>query len=379
MLKVNAEKEKLVSALSKALPIVDKKTIMTLINNVLLYTKDDHLIVEATDLEISFRTIIPVKIEEEGSITVNARKLYEIVKELPESVITLEELENHWIRIPVGQKAEYTIAGLAPDEFPKFRNFPQDKILSVTGNVIKELIDRTIFSVSYDDSTYALSGILTEIEKSPEPEKTTVRMVSSDGHRLNLAQKDIHQSFESDEKFSVIVMRKGANELRKLADISDEIFLSADEKFLYVKTDTDQLIIRLIEGTFPDYTAIIPKERIRTFLFERKEILSALKRISIVIQDPTFKGIKISISPNMMKMETLDKKIGQAEEKLKISYAGEPFDMALNAKYMIDVLQIMKSNLIEMSFNDEDSPILITGEDDKGFIALIMPMSLEDE
>ncbi len=379
MLKVNAEKEKLVSALSKALPIVDKKTIMTLINNVLLYTKDDHLIVEATDLEISFRTIIPVKIEEEGSITVNARKLYEIVKELPESVITLEELENHWIRIPVGQKAEYTIAGLAPDEFPKFRNFPQDKILSVPGNVIKELIDRTIFSVSYDDSTYALSGILTEIEKSPEPEKTTVRMVSSDGHRLNLAQKDIHQSFESDEKFSVIVMRKGANELRKLADISDEIFLSADEKFLYVKTDTDQLIIRLIEGTFPDYTAIIPKERIRTFLFERKEILSALKRISIVIQDPTFKGIKISISPNMMKMETLDKKIGQAEEKLKISYAGEPFDMALNAKYMIDVLQIMKSNLIEMSFNDEDSPILITGEDDKGFIALIMPMSLEDE
>ncbi len=379
MLKVNAEKEKLVSALSKALPIVDKKTIMTLINNVLLYTKDDHLIVEATDLEISFRTIIPVKIEEEGSITVNARKLYEIVKELPESVITLEELENHWIRIPVGQKAEYTIAGLAPDEFPKFRNFPQDKILSVPGNVIKELIDRTIFSVSYDDSTYALSGILTEIEKSSEPEKTTVRMVSSDGHRLNLAQKDIHQSFESDEKFSVIVMRKGANELRKLADISDEIFLSADEKFLYVKTDTDQLIIRLIEGTFPDYTAIIPKERIRTFLFERKEILSALKRISIVIQDPTFKGIKISISPNMMKMETLDKKIGQAEEKLKISYAGEPFDMALNAKYMIDVLQIMKSNLIEMSFNDEDSPILITGEDDKGFIALIMPMSLEDE
>ncbi len=379
MLKVNTEKEKLVSALSKALPIVDKKTIMTLINNVLLYTKDDHLIVEATDLEISFRTMIPVKIEKEGSITVNARKLYEIVKELPESVITLEELENHWIRIPVGQKAEYTIAGLAPDEFPKFRNFPQDKILSVPGDVIKELVDKTIFSVSYDDSTYALSGILTEIEKSSEPEKTTVRMVSSDGHRLNLAQKDIDQSFESEEKFSVIVMRKGANELRKLADLSDKILLSADEKFLYVKTDKDQLVIRLIEGTFPDYNAIIPKERIRTFLFERKEILSALKRISIVIQDPTFKGIKISISPNIIKMETLDKKIGQAEEKLKITYSGEPFDMALNAKYMIDVLQIMKSNLIEMSFNDEDSPILITGEDDKGFISLIMPMSLEDE
>ncbi len=378
MLKITAEKENLISALSKALPIVDKKTIMTIINNVLIYTKNDQLIIEATDLEISFKTIIPAKIEEEGSLTINARKLYEIVKEISEPSIVLEELENYWLRIPVGDRAEYTIAGLAPDEFPKFRDFPQENLISIPGKIIKDLIEKTIFSVSYDDRKYALSGILMEIQKTDDL-KTLVRMVSSDGHRLNLAESIIDQSYENDDKVSVIILRKGANELKKLADINEKISLTADEKFLYIKTISDQMIVRLIEGSFPNYNAIIPKEKKRSLLFNRNTVFSALKRISIVIQDPSFKGIKISVSLNMMKMESLDKKIGQAEENIEISYSGEPFELAINAKYLIDVLQVMKSDMVEMTFNDEDSPVVVKGEDDKGFTALIMPMSLEDE
>ncbi len=379
MLKIIAEKKNLISALSKALPIVDKKTIMTIINNVLIYSKDGHLVIEATDLEISFRTVIPAEIKEEGSLTINARKLYEIVKEISEPSITLEEQENYWLKIPVGQKAEYTIAGLAPDEFPKFRDVPQENLISIPGNVLKDLIDKTIFSVSYDDRKYALSGILLEIHKAEDQSKTIVRMVSSDGHRLNLAESTIDQSFDSDDKFSVIILRKGANELKKLAEINDEIMLTADDKFLYVKTDVDQMIIRLIEGSFPNYNEIIPEEKNRSFFFNRKTVLSALKRISIVIQDPSFKGIKISIFPNTMKMESLDKKIGQAEENIEVSYNGEPFELAINARYLIEVLQVMKSDVIEMAFNDEDSPVVVEGEEDKGFTALIMPMSLEDE
>ncbi len=380
MLKLTAEKEKLISALSKALPIVDKKTIMTIINNVLLYTKDGKLVIEATDLEISFRTIIPAHVEEEGSLTINARKLYEIVKEIYESKIVLEELENYWLKIPVGDKAEYTIAGLAPDEFPKFRQFPQKEPISIPGKTIKDLVERTIFSVSYDDSKYALSGILMQIERPEEQANMTIRMVSSDGHRLNLAEATLEEEGpEGLEPLSVIILRKGANELKKLADLNEELSFTADEKFLYVKTETDQLVIRLIEGTFPDYRAIIPEERNRSILFNRKNVLSTLKRISIVIQDPTFKGIKVSVSPNMMKMESLDKKIGQAEEKVEIGYSGEPFEMAFNARYLIEVLQVMNSETVELSFNDEDSPIVVEGEDDKGFVALIMPMSLEDE
>ncbi len=380
MLKLTAEKEKLISALSKALPIVDKKTIMTIINNVLLYTKDGKLVIEATDLEISFRTIISAYVEEEGSLTINARKLYEIVKEISESKIVLEELENYWLKIPVGDKAEYTIAGLAPDEFPKFRQFPQKEPISIPGKTIKDLVERTIFSVSYDDSKYALSGILMQIERPEDQANMTIRMVSSDGHRLNLAEATLEEEGpEGLEPFSVIILRKGANELKKLADLNEQLSFTADEKFLYVKTENDQLVIRLIEGTFPDYQAIIPKERNRSILFNRKDVLSTLKRISIVIQDPTFKGIKVSVSPNMMKMESLDKKIGQAEEKVEIGYSGEPFEMAFNARYLIEVLQVMNSETVELSFNDEDSPIVVEGEDDKGFVALIMPMSLEDE
>ncbi len=380
MLKALVEKEKLLFALSKAQPIVDKKTIMQIINNIYLYTKDQRLFIEATDLEIFFRTSIPAQITEDGELTISGRKLYEIIKEIPQENINLEELENHWIKIHVSEKAEYTIAGTSADEFPKFANFPDDsEFLTVPSIIFKDLIDKTIFSVSFDERKYALSGILLETFKDEETDKLIIRMVSSDGHRLNLAQKELDIEYPLSKKKSVIILRKGANEIRKVSDYSEEISFASDKKFFYVKAQENQFIIRLIDGSFPNYEAIIPKAKIRSFTFDRKTLISALKRISILIPDPSYKGIKISIGPNRMHIESMEKKIGEAQETIDISYSGEPFELALNARYLIEALQVMKSEEVEFTFNDEDSPCTVIGDEDPGFIGLIMPMSLEDE
>ncbi len=383
MLKATAEKNKIISALAKAHSIVDKKTIMNIINNVLLYSMEGKLFIEATDLEISFRTSLPVNIIEEGSLTVSARKLYEIIKEIPDSELEIKEIENNWLRISVGEQAEYTIAGLPSDDFPKFGEFPEDGLVKIPADVLKNLINKTIFSVSYDDRKYALSGILTEFIPLEEKSNNFIlRMVSSDGHRLSLAEKEIEIDGPSDFEFlkqSAIIPRKGANELKKLAEDSEDIFLKKDEKFLYAKNGNSQLIIRLIDGTFPDYNAIIPKEKIRFIIFTRSNVLGALKRISIMSPDPSFKGVKAKISKDVMELESIEKKTGQGQEILNITYSGEPFDLAFNARYLIDVLQIMKSENVEFIVNDNDSPCVLKGEEDEGFTALIMPMSLEDE
>jgi len=385
MLKATVEKDKMLSALSKAQSIVDKKTIMNIINNVLLYTKDNELFIEATDLEISFRTHIPVNVIQDGSITVGARKLYEIVKEIPYPDLELEEIENCWFKISVGDQAEYIIAGLPPDDFPVFGDFPEDGMIQVPPEALKGLIDRTIFSVSYDDRKYALSGILTEFipGKNKDSEHVILRMVSSDGHRLNLADRELEEfeSLEDEEvgSFNMIIPRKAASELRKLAEDSKKIFLKKDDKFLYAKNHDSQLIMRLIDGTFPDYNAIIPSDKKKFFEFSKTPMMGALKRISIMSTDPLFKGVKAKIKENFIEIESIDKKTGQGQELIKIKYSGKPFELAFNARYMIEVLQVMKSENVEFIMNDEDSPVIIKGEKDKGFTALIMPMSLEEE
>ncbi len=382
MLKVEVDKKEITPVLSMVQSIVDKKTIMNIINNVLITAEDGNLSVEATDLEISYRTSIDADVKEPGAITVSAKKIYEIVRELQTDVVKIEEIDNNWLRIYVDDKAEYKIAGLPPDDFPKFRTFSQEGFISLDSGLIKELISKTIYSVSYDDRKYALSGILMEMEKRPEQKTCRIAMVSSDGHRLSLMEKEIELSEELSESIddlNIIIPRKGAAEIKKFCDVSDKINLKVEENFLYCTAGNNQLTIRLIDGTFPDYKAIIPEEQNNVISFNRLEVLGAIRRISILSSDAAFRGVKMSIDGDVMELESLDKKLGQASETLTVSYRGEPMVVAFNAKYIEDTLKIMKSETAFFIIKDEDSPCIIKGSDDEGFLALVMPMSLDEE
>ena len=385
MISIEVKKEAIVPALSMVQSIVDKKTIMNIINNVLIYTEDNRLFLEATDLEISYKTSVEANVKEQGSLTVNARKLYEIIKEIQSDQINIDETENNWIKIIVEDKAEYMIAGMPSDDFPRFREYSKTDFFNIKSEILSDLITKTIYSVSYDDKRYALSGILTEFKKKMrgdgELQGYEISMVSSDGHRLSLAKRDLDpENIQGDFiESSIIIPRKGANEIKKFCDISEDISFMVEDDFLYCLSGDNQLIIRLIDGTFPDYQAIIPQESTRIISFDRNDMLGALRRISILSSDLAFRGVKIMIEGKRMHLESIDRKVGQASENIDIAYEGEPMKVAFNAKYIEDTLKIMRSPTVQFIINDEDSPCVIKGNDDTGFLSLIMPMSIEEE
>ncbi len=379
MLDIVVNKNDIIKPLTKVQGIVDKKNIMSIINNVFIYTSDDRLFIEATDLEISYRGSIPCRISDQGAITVNATKLYEIIKEFPSDDLHLIEDENNWVEISLSDQLLFKIAGLQPDDYPRFRHINMENSITVLSNKLKTMVNKVIFSSSNEDQKFALSGIFMETVKDNDNEPCKLRMVTSDGHRLTLKGTVIEDKIGFSINPGVVLPKKGANEIRKFLSDEENILFGIDENFCYLKSEKDQLVIRLVDGKFPDYKLIIPENRDRFFIFQKNIIYNALKRISIFYSDTEFKGVKAAVGKNVLELESLNKEIGEAREILPIEYEKEPFEFAFNAKYLIDALSVMESDKIRVTVNDADSPCLVEGEDDSDFLALIMPMTILDD
>ncbi len=376
MLKFSVKKTDFLNPLAKIQGIVDKKSTMAITNNVLIYSNETYLFIEATDLEVSYRNKIPCSIIEKGSISVNARKLYEIVKESPFEDIYFEEDQKIRLIIRSAKEAEYKIGGLAPDDFPKFREIDSQNFITIDSSIFKKMIEKTIISASFDNTKYSLASIY--LEEEVKEEGTQIRMVSSDAHRLSLVERIIpEKGLRLDSP--IIIPRKGAQEIRKLIEGYEKLIFGVDGKFCFVICGDDNLVIRLVDGKFPDYHSIIPKEKKRWFNFDRLEVFSSLKRISIFSSDTTFRGVKLTIKKNLMKIESLYKEIGEAMEIINIDYSGEPFKIAINGKYLMDALSVMESDKVEFIVNSVNSPCILTGKKDIGFLAAIMPMNFIKE
>ncbi|OCC16295.1 DNA polymerase III beta subunit [Dissulfuribacter thermophilus] len=373
MLRAVVKKSLILDPLSKIQTVVDKKTTMHLLNNVLIYSEGGKLSLEATDLEISYKGTFDVEIQDEGELTVNARKLYDIIRELPTEEFLLEQLPDNWLRINIGDKGEYKIGGLPVENFPRFTFLNNGKGFELEQSHLKKMILKTVLAVATDESKYALTGLLIESDR----ENKVLRAVGSDSHRLNLMEVPMPEGLDSD--ISLIIPRKGALEIIKLLDKELTVKIETDEKFLHLDCGNEHLNIRLVDGSYPDYRAILPEERIRSVIFDRVEMINILKRISIVSPDPEVKGVKMLFTPGEVLVESMSKESSDAKEKTTINYDGEPFVTALNARYMIETLNVMDSTEIKLTINDDESPCILEGDEDKGFLALIMPMTLEEE
>ena len=377
MLHVKVEKKPLTELLTKAQSITYKKSTMVVLNNVLLYTKENELFIERTDLEISYKGKTGCEILEEGSITVPSRKIYELIREFPSSTIELIENENEWITIKGENKTEYKIGANRIPDFPKFPSIDQSdsEIIKLEANQLKKLIDKVLFSVSLDENKYSLSAVL--IDYIEENGKKFIRTVGSDGHRLAYFQIETDQPIKKTEN-DILVPRKTANEIKKFVDGEKEIEFGFYKELGFIKSNNEELAFRLMDGKYPDYKQIIKYEKNRYFTINRVEFFDALKRISILIPDPIYRGILTYISKDNLRIELINKEFGEAYELIDIKYSGEDFSFAFNAKYMMDVLNVMESEYIDIVVNEGITPCIIEGENDPGFLGLIMPMTLEE-
>ncbi|MDY0270249.1 DNA polymerase III subunit beta [Trichloromonas sp.] len=368
------EKEVFYKGLSKIQGIVEKKNTIPILSNVLIETNLNGIYLTATDLEVGIKAFYPANIKKNGKITISAKKLYEITKELPDKNVTFKVKENSWIEIKC-DKSIFKIVGLAADEFPYFPEPENDQFINIKSSLIKEMIDKTYFSISTDETKYNLNGIFFKSEDTDKGEKL-LSLIATDGHRLSMIKKNIQNNQIKELDKGVIFPKKGIYELKKIAeDGESDLKIGFMDNNAVIKKENIFIIMRLVDGEFPDYKRVVPLNNNLIVTINRNSLFHSLKRISILSNEKS-KGIKINLKENLMEISSSNSDYGEAHEEVDIDYNGPELTIGYNARYIIDVLQTQESEKIQINIKDNLSPGLIKCFDDDDYLAVIMPMRL---
>ncbi|MDY7037440.1 MAG: DNA polymerase III subunit beta [Thermodesulfobacteriota bacterium] len=369
-MEIRIDRDDLFKAISRAQSIIEKRSNMPILSTILLSTVDSDIYLSATDLEISLQQKLPAEVINPGSVTISGRKLFEIVKESQEKKIHIVEKENSWIFIS-DDHARYNLACLPSDEYPVFMEPEDVTTIEIEGETLAEMINKTIYAVTLEEAGFKLSGVFTE--KVAMKGEVFLRMVSTDGHRLSMIDKEIKDVENLKFDSGIMIPKKGMTELNKLSSEGGMIHLGFKKNNCVAKKDNTMIIIRLLESKFPDYNAVIPQKTKHNIKIKKDFLLNGMKKMTI-LSDESYKGVKITLEGNNMELVSSNPDLGDALENLEVTYEGEIIEMGFNAKYFIDTLQAIESDTVQLGFIDNSNPCLITGDDDKGFLGLIMPM-----
>jgi DNA polymerase-3 subunit beta len=365
------ERDELLQGLYLTQGIVERRTTIPILANVLLETDADGIVISATDQEVGVRRHCGAKVKKKGALTTGARKLNEIVRECPAGPLAIRSLENNWIEVAAGN-ARFKIVGLDPKEFPAMPSVTQEKehnTLSIPAAMLREMIERTVFAVSVDETRQNLSGIYLE-----RPEVGKVRIVATDGHRLSMITRSVEGVGAGG---GVIIPRKGVMEISKVMESGDEaVTLTLQGGVAHATRGAVELSMRLVEGEFPDYNQVIPQKADRHLSVGVEPLLAALRRVSIVSSERT-RGIKLQADQGRLEISSINPDLGEASEELAVDYEGSSFSIGFNAKYLMDVLAVLEPSAhVDISFNDEVSPGILRCEGDADYLYVVMPMRL---
>jgi DNA polymerase-3 subunit beta len=367
------EKEVFLKGLARVQGIVEKKNTIPILANVLIEAEKDQIRLTATDLEVGMKAAYPATITESGRITVSAKKLFEIIKELPEKEISFNAKENCWIEIRCG-KSLFNVVGLSAEEFPYFPQIEKEQFFQISGTVLKDMIEKTSFSMSTDESKYNLNGIF--LQALEDKDRQVLRFVATDGHRLSLIQTPLDCSHVEPLTKGVIFPRKGVMELRKIAEEGEEeVSLGFMDNNAVVKKAQTVIVMRLVDGEFPDYNRVIPRNNELKATIPRDEFLHALRRMAILSSEKS-KGVKIDFQENLLTLSSSNPEFGDAREDFEIEYREEDLSIGFNARYLIDILGSLNAEKVNLALRDQLSPGLITPEEHNDYLAVIMPMRL---
>jgi DNA polymerase III subunit beta len=355
--------------------ICNKKGTLAIISNILIESSEGGILLTGTDLEVGLQLFVNAEIYREGSLTLPAKKIFEIVRESGSENISVEEMENSWVIIKAGLST-YNLAGMASSEFPEFPDYKQDNFISLECHYFLELIEKCIFSIANEqENIYSLTSVL--FEKDIIEGQSYLRMVSSDGHRLSIMQKEVSADLEKLELNEVtLIPKKGLQEWKKFCENRDSIEISFEKKQLVLRDKRAIMVIRLKNGEFPQYSAIIDAIELTNCLkINRIPFLESLKRINIFTED-IYHTIQLKVDKGQMILSSQNADLGNAKDELPIVYDGQPLTLGFNCRYFIEALQVMECESIDAYINSDSSPCLMKSEDDKGFVSIIMPMQL---
>ena len=364
-MKLRAARDVLLKPLQAVIGVVERRQTMPILSNVLLVARDGELAVTATDLEVELVANTAVNVESGGEITVSGRKLLDICRALPEGADIDISVSGEKLVVKSG-RSKFSLATLPAAEFPTVEDIKAGQTIHVEQAVLGRLIEKTHFSMAQQDVRYYLNGML--LETGAEH----LRAVATDGHRLALCQAELGERLDEQQ---VIVPRKGVLELQRLLSGEGEVDIELGPNHVRIQLDGIRFTSKLIDGRFPEYERVIPKESSNELTADRQALKGALQRTAI-LSNEKYRGIRLIIRDSGVVMQAHNPEQEEAEEELEVEYSGEDIEIGFNVNYLLDALGAVESETVTLSVLDSNSSCLIRqpGSNDSKFV--VMPMRL---
>ncbi len=363
-------KADLVKELGLAQGVVEKKTTIPILSNVLVEAKDGRIELTTTDLEIGVRSSCPAKVGAEGSVTVPAKKLLDYVRLLDEGDIAIRLQDNYWVQI-TAKRAKTRIVGMSRENFPVLPQLPE-ALTNIPAGILLEMINKTFFAISTEESRYMLNGALLLVKAE------SVIMVSTDGHRLAYVECP-HASGVTSETRSLIPKKAVGEIQRLLAEVSPDtkVDLGRDDNHLFFRVPGRLLIARMLAGQFPNYEAVLPAENSRIVMLDREKLAAVLRRVSQFADERT-RAVRVQLVPGELRLSASSSETGESEESVETEYSGEPLQIGFNAQYLLDFLGAAGTGPVSFEFKDEQSAGQLRpgGEDGSRYRYVVMPMRI---
>jgi DNA polymerase-3 subunit beta len=364
-MKFNAAREALLKPLQAVIGVVERRQTMPILSNVLMIARDGQLSITATDLEVELVAQADVETESGGEITVSGRKLLDICRALPEGSQIHVSVSGEKLGVRAG-RSKFSLATLPAAEFPVVEDIKAGQSLSVSQELLGRLIEKTHFSMAQQDVRYYLNGMLLETGDGH------LRAVATDGHRLALSQAELEGTVDEQQ---VIVPRKGVLELQRLMTGDGDVNIEFGSNHIRIQLDGIRFTSKLIDGRFPEYERVIPKESSNELKADRGVFKSALQRTAI-LSNEKYRGIRLVIRDSGVILQAHNPEQEEAEEELEVEYSGEDIEIGFNVNYLLDALGAVDGDDVTLSVQDSNSSCLIRqpGKDDCTFV--VMPMRL---
>ncbi len=341
-------KSDLVRELNLSQGVVEKKTTIPILSNVLLEASGDRLVLTATDLELGIRCACPARISREGAGTVPAKKLLDYTRLLPDAEVNVKFAENHWASLVCG-RSRTRIAGMSRESFPELPQMPE-VLADIPLGTLTALIARTIFAISLEESRFTLNGALLVLKSQG------LVMVATDGHRLAMVETATEVPGVNGP-YKALLPRKAMGEIMKLgAEAAPETLLhfSGDENHLFFQLGDRLLISRKLTGNFPDFERVLPKEHPNSVAIPRDELRAAIERVA-QFSDERSRAIRFQVQPGEIKVYSSLSDTGESEETLPVDYTGENLEIGFNAQYLLDFLRAVSEEQVAFHFKDPHS------------------------
>ncbi len=374
-MKIRISSDAFGAELFKLQGVVNQRSTLAILSNALLEAEDGQLTLHATDLDISVSTSCNCEVLEPGKVTLQAKSLFDIVKNLESETLELETEENHWANLSSGSVSA-RIVGTHADEFPNILDTSGVELFPIDAERLLDMVDKTIFSISTDDSRANLTGAYFKVT-----EADNLLMVSTDGHRLSKIETN-PEDFDTDADIpealteGIIIPRKGLSELKRTIDVkNEELSFGLIENNIVFKSGPMSLSVRLIDGTFPDFTQVLPKESDHRAIVEKDVLQQSLKFVSLFASSKT-NNVRLTLGDQELELYASDPDRGEAKKAVPCEYAGQPVKAGFNFRYLKDVLSAIDGDAVSIEIIDTLSPTLVRDPDRDEMLFVVMPMRL---